>query len=176
VDCYDPSNHISGTLWATENQSTFAKNSCTGLIVNSLKTQLATTVNGQSCALNGTCTVTANPTSAQYKTFSCQPGLGDGLNAIPAGTYLETTCYNDSGVTVTLTAILCLTDNNGGSTMAVTNGAGTALLTGAVTCTNAFVAGTQSATTTIASGDYLKFTFVADGTSKQTTWVVTQTK
>ncbi len=58
--------------------------------------------------------------------------------------------------------------------MAVTNGAGTALLTGAVTCTSAFAAGTQSATVTLANADYLKFSFVADGTSKQTTWVITE--
>lgn len=114
--------------------------------------------------------------AAQYKKAPCQTGLGDGLNAMPAGTYLQSFCYNDSGVTQTLTGIKCLTDNNGTSTMNVTNGAGTALLTGAITCTNAFAAGTQSGTVTIASGDYLKFTFVADGTSKQTTWVITKTQ
>ncbi|HZP06803.1 MAG TPA: hypothetical protein VFB43_18025 [Terracidiphilus sp.] len=104
--------------------------------------------------------------------FSCQPGLGDGLNAIAAGTYLQSTCKNTSGVTITIHGIQCFTDNNGSSTMNVTNGAGTGLLTGAVTCSNSFAAGTQSGTTTIASGDYFKFTFVADGTSKQTTWVI----
>lgn len=104
--------------------------------------------------------------------FSCQTGIGDGLNAIPAGTYLQSFCYNFSGVTQTLTGIRCLTDNNGTSTLNATNGAGTALLTGAVTCTNAWAAGTQSGTTTIASGDYIKFTFVADGSSKQTSWAV----
>jgi hypothetical protein len=113
--------------------------------------------------------------AAQYKKLSCQPGLGDGLNAIPAGTYLQTTCYNDTGVTVTITGIKCFTDNSGTSTLNATNGAATALLTGAVTCTSSFAAGTQSGTTTIASGDFIKFTFVADGTSKQTSWVVTAT-
>jgi hypothetical protein len=113
--------------------------------------------------------------AAQYKKLSCQPGLGDGLNAIPAGTYLQTTCYNDTGVTVTITGIKCFTDNSGTSTLNATNGAATALLTGAVTCSSSFAAGTQSGTTTIASGDFIKFTFVADGTSKQATWVVTST-
>jgi hypothetical protein len=63
-------------------------------------------------------------------------GLGDGLNAMGAGTYLQTNCYNTTGVTVILTGFFCLT---------------------------------------LANGDFIKFTFVADGTSKQTSWVVTGT-
>lgn len=107
--------------------------------------------------------------------WTCNAGLGDGLNAIPSGTYLQTTCYNGTGHTVTITGIKCYSDNSGSSTMNVTNGAGTGLLTGAVTCSPSFASGTQSGTTTIASGDYFKFTFVADGTSKQTTWVIVGT-
>lgn len=106
-------------------------------------------------------------------TWSCQPGLGDGTNAMSAATYLESTCYNDQGVTITLSAIKCFSDNSGTTTMAVTNSAGTALLSGAVTCSSAFAAGTQSATVTLAAADYLKFTFVADGSSKQVTGVIT---
>jgi hypothetical protein len=30
-----------------------------------------------------------------YKTITCQPGLGDGLNTISAGTYLMSACLND---------------------------------------------------------------------------------
>lgn len=130
---------------------------------------------------NSTITASAGVISAvtvipsQYKTWSCQPGLGDGTNAITAATYLQTECLNTSGVTWTINSIKCFTDNSGTSTMAVTNGAGTALLTGAVTCSSSFASGTQSGTTTIAAGDFLKFTFVADGTSKQTTFVVSGT-
>lgn len=98
--------------------------------------------------------------------LSCQPGIGDGLNAIPAGTYLTTSCRNETGQTWTIAAIRCVADS-GSSTCNVTNGAGTGLLTGAITGTSTYANGTQSATTTIASGDYLKITFVADGTSKQ---------
>ena len=47
-----------------------------------------------------------------------------------------------------------------------------AILTGAVTCSSSFAAGTQSANVLLTNGDYIEFTFVADGTSKQTTWVV----
>lgn len=98
--------------------------------------------------------------------WSCQPGLGDGLNAIPAGTYLTTTCRNETGSTVTLTAIRCVADS-GSSTCNATNGSGTGLLTGAITGTSTYANGTQSGTTTIASGDYIKVTYVADGTSTQ---------
>lgn len=112
---------------------------------------------------------------AQYKTLICERGLGDGLNAMAAGTYLQSTCYNYTGATITITGIKCLTDNNGTSTLNATDGSANALLTGAITCTNSFASGTQSATTTIASGGYVKFTFVADGTSKQTDWVILET-
>lgn len=122
----------------------------------------------------GTNTVVTSAT--QYKKLSCQPAFGDGVNAITAATYPQTDCYNDTGATITITGIKCFTDNNGSSTLNVTNGAGTGLLTGAVTCTTAFAAGTQSGTVTIANGDFLKFSFVADGTSKQTTWVVSETR
>ncbi len=99
-------------------------------------------------------------------------GLGDGLNAIPSGTYLQTTCYNTTGVTVTITGLKCFTDNGGTSTMNASGHTLGALLTGAVTCTASFASGTQSANVALTSGDYIAFTFVADGTSKQTDWSV----
>lgn len=117
---------------------------------------------------------------AQYKTVTCQAGLGDGLNAITAGTYLQFTCVNRSGATRTITGISCWTDNAGTSTLQAANNAGTNLLTGAVTC-NATksaggAAGTQSGTTTLANNDAISFTFVADGTSKQSNWTVVFTE
>jgi hypothetical protein len=110
--------------------------------------------------------------SSSARQWSCQPGIGDGFDAIVSNTYLQTTCQNTTGFTITLSGISCYTDNSGSSTMNVTNGGGTDLLTGPITCGPSFVAGTQSATNTLANGDYLKFTFAADGTSKQSTWVV----
>ena len=116
----------------------------------------------------------------QLAKWSCQGRLGDGLNAIAAGTYLQTTCSNETGVPVTLTRIACFTDNNGTSRLNAANGAGAGLLTGAVTCTNSKNPlgsnGTQSAATTLAAGDSLSFTFTADGASKQTTWVIAGTR
>ncbi len=105
--------------------------------------------------------------------LSCQTGLGDGLNAIPSGTYLQSFCYNDSGSVQTITGIRCFTNNSGTSTLAATDNSANSLLTGAITCSNAFAAGTQSAHVTIPAGGWAEFTFVADGTSKQTTFVLT---
>jgi hypothetical protein len=110
---------------------------------------------------------------SQYKTWSCEPGLGDGLNAITAGTYLQSTCWNKTGATVTLTGVGCFTDNAGSSTLNAAGNTLGALLTGAVTCTSSLASGTQSSNVLLTNGDYIKFTFVADGTSKQTTFVVT---
>lgn len=122
------------------------------------------------------CPTCATTGGAQYKKLRCESGLGDGLNAMAAGTYLQFMCVNDSGVTWTITGIHCWTDNAGTSTLNAANNAATALLTGAVTCNSTKAsggaAGTQSGTTTLASGDAVSFTFVADGTSKQTTWTM----
>lgn len=108
----------------------------------------------------------------RYTRFSCPGGMGDGVNAITAATYPMTGCYNGDGATWTVLGVRCYTDNNGTSTLDVTNCAGTSLLTGAITCTNTWAAGTQSATTTIASAGCIKFSFVADGTTKDASfWV-----
>jgi len=141
-----------------------------GALPNANIANPSTTVNGMTCTLGSTCSITASVTFP----WSCQPGLGDGLNAITAGTYPQTSCYNDTGQTVTLTGIKCYADA-GTPTMNVTNSASTALLTGAVTCSSSYASGTQSATVTLAAGDYLKFTYVAGGTAKQATFVVTGT-
>jgi hypothetical protein len=103
----------------------------------------------------------------QYKTWSCQPGIGDGTNAITAGTYYQYTCHNDSGQPWTITGISCLTDNSGSSTLNATDGSGNALLTGAITCSTSWATGTLGSTTTIAAGGYFKLALTADGTSKQ---------
>jgi hypothetical protein len=125
-------------------------------------------------------TSSAPTIAAQYKKLRCETGIGDGLNAMSAGTYLQFFCVNTSGVTWTITGINCWTDNAGTSTLNAANNAGTGLLTGAVTCNSTKsgggAAGTQSGTTTLANNDAISFTFVADGTSKQTTWTVSLTQ
>ncbi len=123
--------------------------------------------------------VTTSNSNSTTMIALCEAGLGDGLTAMASGTYLQTTCVNDLSSTWTITDIRCYTDNAGSSTLDVTNGAGTSLLTGAITCSNASIrgaAGTQSATTTIAASDGMKFIFVGDGSSKQTNWIVKFTR
>lgn len=109
-----------------------------------------------------------SPLAAQYKIRTCGVGLGDGTNAIPAGTYtLKFQCRNLYGSTFTITGVQCASDNNGTSTGNVADSAANALLTGAVTATSSWAAGTQSGTTTLASNIWTNWTIVADGTSKQ---------
>jgi hypothetical protein len=98
----------------------------------------------------------------------CSIGSGDGKNSIAAGTYVRAGCANEYGNTFTITGIKCRTDNAGTTTLNAANGAGTALLTSAITCnaTGDGAAGAQGSTVTISSGDFIKFTIVADGTSK----------
>jgi hypothetical protein len=113
---------------------------------------------------------------AQYKTWACEPGMGDGTNAITAATYHQTTCYNQSGATWTITAINCYTDNAGSSTIAVSDGTNNLLNAATLTCSATPATGTVSSSHyTIASGGAIVFTFVADGTSKQSTWIVSGT-
>jgi len=131
------------------------------------------------CQISGTpvagnILVATSPTACGWQTqpWSCQTGTGDGVSAIAAQTYPQYFCLNDTGKTVTITSIRCLTDNNGSSSLSVTNGAGTSLLTGPITCSNSWAAGTQSATVTLAAGDYVKFAFTSDGASLQSSWEV----
>jgi hypothetical protein len=98
----------------------------------------------------------------------CNVSLGDGANSLAAATYVKAGCANEYGSNFTITAIKCRTDNAGNTTLNATNGAGTALLTSAITCGNTGdgVTGTQSSTTLISAGDLIKFTIVSDGASK----------
>ena len=108
---------------------------------------------------------------------SCQPGLGDGNNVVPAGTYQESTCYNDTSAPVALSAIRCYTDNAGTSALtSVITGSGSSLLASPIVCGPTWVAGTQTSTVVLAAGDFIKFTWVADGVTTQTTWVVSEIK
>jgi len=123
----------------------------------------------------------ANPfTGTQYAIVTCgNMGLGDGFNAIPADTYIQYDCTNKSGVTRTITGIFCYTDNAGTSSLSATNNAGSALLTGSITCGNTKTGGGTAGTlaiTTLANNDAINFSFVADGTTKTTTWVVSMTQ
>lgn len=98
--------------------------------------------------------------------WTCQTSWGDGAAAVTTQTAVVL-CTNTGGTTWTITSVFCYTNNNGSSTLTATNGTGTALLTGPITCSNTLpgAAGVQSGTTTIANGGAIKFTFTADTVS-----------
>ncbi len=108
----------------------------------------------------------SNPTIIAVR--SCDLTIGDGLNVISAGTYPLVGCKNDSGGTITLTGVQCFNDAGSSTGDAKTSHSGTPdILTGAVTCSTTFAAGTQSATTTLLNTEWFTGTIVADGTSKR---------
>lgn len=111
----------------------------------------------------------------QYARLRCEDGYNNLGTAIPAGTTVDTFCYNDSGVTWTITGIKCYADA-GSPTLNASGHTLGSLLTGAITCTTAFAAGTQTANVALTNGDYINFTFVADGTATRTTWVVSMSQ
>ncbi|MGB6857369.1 MAG: hypothetical protein WBE03_10840, partial [Terracidiphilus sp.] len=85
----------------------------------------------------------------------CQVGLWGGGSAIAAGTYtLKARCLNVFGTTYTITQVQCYSDTSGASTANVADSGSNALLTGAISLStaNTWTAGTQSSTTTVASG------------------------
>jgi hypothetical protein len=124
------------------------------------------TKTGAACASGG----------SQYQTWACEPGLGDGTNAITAATYHQTTCRNQSGATWTITGIRCFVDGGTASTLDVSDGTNDLLTSAPLTCSSSWASGTPNATHyTIANGGSIVFTFVADGTAKQTTWAITGT-
>jgi hypothetical protein len=126
---------------------------------------------------NANCTA-AYSLPVQYTKFDCSPGLGDGYNVIPAQTYVQINCVNLSGVPWTILSIHCYVDNGtASSSLNVKNNAGTTFFGSApLTCNNTKTSGGATSalgtTTTLANTDALNFTFIADGSSKTTTWTV----
>jgi len=105
----------------------------------------------------------------------CSAGLYNGGSAITVGTYtLSGRCLNVYGATYTITGVKCYSDNNGSSTGNLADSAANPLLNAAITATNTWAAGTQSATTTIAANVWVNWTLVADGTSTTINCVMTE--
>ncbi|MGH9607286.1 MAG: beta strand repeat-containing protein [Terracidiphilus sp.] len=112
---------------------------------------------------------------AGTRQWACQPGLGDGYDAIPAQTYPLSECWNTTGSTVTITSIKCFSDNSGSTTMNASGATLGPLLTGPITCSSSAPSGTQSANVLLTNGDHINFSVVADGTTKQVTTIVAGT-
>ena len=90
--------------------------------------------------------VTAAKLAAQYSKGSCtEVWGGSGTSfAMTSGddAIVNNSCYNDSGVTRTITALKCRSDNASNTTVLTPTfgsaGTGTAILTGTVTCGNSY--------------------------------------
>ena len=159
---------------STNNRLTFGTGTQTGIPI-----WLTTAPTNGSCpqftGTLGQVVVTNCVVGPQYAKLRCEDGYNNLGTAIPAGTTTDTFCYNDSGVTWTITGIKCYADA-GSPTLNASGHTLGSLLTGAITCTTAFAAGTQTANVALTSGDYINFTFVADGTATRTTWVVSMSQ
>lgn len=91
-------------------------------------------------------TVTATQLAAQYSKGACTIGWGGtgSANALSSGddAIANNGCYNDSGVTRTITAVKCRSDNASNTTTVNptmgADGTGTSILSGALTCGNSY--------------------------------------
>jgi hypothetical protein len=96
----------------------------------------------------------------------CGVALYNGGAAIASATQVYSyRCKNVWGNAYTITGVSAISNNAGSSTCNVADSSSNALLTGAITASTSWVAGVQSATTTIASGAWVTFTVVPDGVS-----------
>jgi hypothetical protein len=136
----------------------------------------AITSSGPGGALASGAFAAAYTLPSQYKTWACVQGLIGSAALATSGWPAVPTCYNTSGVSLTITAIRCVVDAGTGTTMAVTDGGGNNLINAATfTCSTSWASATQSSTTTIASGGYIKWTATPDGTAKTATIEVSGT-
>lgn len=114
--------------------------------------------------------ITATQLAAQYSKGSCTEVWGGSgtSNAMQSGddAIVNNSCYNDSGVTRTITALKCRSDNAANTTVLTPTfgsaGTGTAILTGTVTCGNSYA---YSATGTLNNTSWTTGTGIDPGMS-----------
>ena len=107
--------------------------------------------------------MTAVQLAPQYSRGSCVEiwggtGASNGLQ-LGDDAISNNTCYNDSGVTRTITAVKCRSDNASNKTTVSpslgTNGTGTAILSAAITCGSSYA---YSASGTIIAANWISGT------------------
>ena len=114
--------------------------------------------------------ITAAQLAAQYSKGQCTEVWGGSgtSNAMQSGddAIVNNACYNDSGVTRTITAVKCRSDNAANTTVLTPTfgsaGTGTAILTGTVTCGNSYA---YSATGTLNNTSWTTGTGIDPGMS-----------
>lgn len=140
--------------WASINPASVKKymmqvNTCTNQAITALAATGAATCN----------TISAAYLSAQYSKGSCtEVWGGSGTSfALTSGddAISNNSCYNDSGVTRTITAVKCRNDNASNTTTVNPTfgaaGTGTTILSGALTCGNSYA---YSATGTVSNASW----------------------
>ena len=107
---------------------------------------------------------------SEYKTWSCIDGLAGSAALATSGWPAVPACMNESGATWTITGIKCVVDGGSSTTIAITDGSGNNLINASTfTCSTSWASATQSSTTTISNGGYVKWTATPDGTAKAVT-------
>jgi hypothetical protein len=125
----------------------------TGVLYDNAGTLSVANISGAMIAPNS---VTAAQLGPQYSRGSCVEIWGGtgASNALQLGddAISNNTCYNDSGVTRTITAVKCRSDNGSNKTTINpslgTNGTGTAILSAAITCGSSYAYSASGAVTT----------------------------
>ena len=111
------------------------------------------------------CAGGAGNSSALTQTTGIESPSLSGAAIAAATQVLSYRCKNVWSGAYTITGASAISNNAGSSTCNVADSSSNALLTGAITANTSWVAGVQSATTTIASGAWVTFTVVPDGVS-----------
>lgn len=143
----------------------------TGDVANSAGSLSTTIANGAvTGAKMANNTVTATQLAAQYSKGQCTEVFGgSGTSfAMQSGddAISNNTCFNDSGVTRTITAVKCRSDNAANTTVLTPTmgsaGTGTAILTGTLTCGNSYA---YSSSGTVSSSSWTTGTGIDAGMS-----------
>ncbi len=152
-------NSASFTKWFIQPSATGPGSACLphlGALSSSISAMTCSAVVGADMTAN---TVTATQLAAQYSKGSCTElwgGSGTSF-ALTSGddAVSNNSCYNDSGVTRTITAVKCRSDNASNTTTVNptfgSTGTGTTILSGALTCGNSLA---YSSTGTVSNASW----------------------
>jgi hypothetical protein len=157
-----------GAITCTKINGNAPGGSCTNQVVTSISASAVPTCGNVVGADMTANTVTATQLAAQYSKGSCaEAWSGSGTSfAMTSGddAASNNTCYNDSGVTRTITAVKCRSNYSSNSTTVNPTfgsaGTGTTILSGALTCGNSYA---YSSTGTVSNAAWTTGTGIDPG-------------